>query len=207
MNLVSEEVVISRADGSFEILVKPEELLIFSAVNFEYKRKLIEAEDIEKGKIQIVLIPKVEKLEEVVVYQNITPEQLGIPAGKKKYTPAERRYRAGAKIEPTIFLIPVPVVVVPMDQVINHITGRAAMLKKELEVEKKEIAIKKMRDEFPVLYLQKRFKIDPENAEGFYYYLVEIPEFLIQQKAKNRLKMELIMSEHLSKFLELQSQE
>lgn len=194
MNLVTEEVTTTDADGKFKIRVKVDDLLIFSSVNFEYRRKLVDEDIIESGKLDLELIPKVEKLEEVVVYPDISPESLGIPAGKKKYTPAERRYKAGGEIDPTFFLFPVPVIVMPLDPIINAITGRRAILKKELEVERKELGIKKTKNLFSAEYIGKRFAVEAERVEGFYYYLIDIPDFLEALDSNNRDAMLFVMA-------------
>lgn len=73
---------------------------------------------------------------EVIEYKNINPVALGIvPANQKTYTPAERKLytatgggnRYGLSTS------------VSLDGIINGISGRTKMLKKEVQVEKERV--------------------------------------------------------------------
>ncbi|NMH27498.1 carboxypeptidase-like regulatory domain-containing protein [Flavobacterium silvaticum] len=207
MNLVTEQVTVSDDSGNFSIKVSEGELLIFSSVNYEYKRRIIEAEDLSAGKISITLVPKVEKLDEVVVYHDISPESLGIPAGKKKYTPAERKHNAATHFNPVFILFPVPFVAFSIDPIINAISGRSKLLTKELAVEKKELYIKKLGELFPDDYFVSRLKIQPEYIQGFKYYMIYNPEFLKALDGGNKAQMEFIMAADSAVFNELVSNE
>lgn len=206
MNLVTEQVVASDGAGRFSLPANEGDLLIFSSVNYEYKRRLIEAEDLALGEISISLIPKVTKLEEVVVYPDIMPEDLGIPAGKIKHTPAERAWAAGGEFEPTIFLIPVPVIIIPVDPIINAITGRRSMLRKELAVEKKELYLEKVRQRFPAEYVGRRYQIAPDRVEGFYFFLIEEADFVTALEENNRTRMQFVMAQQSLVYNKLSKQ-
>ena len=67
VNIVSEKSTITNANGEFSILTKAEDMLVFVSKDYEYKRLLIEKEDIKKPLIIISLTRKPEELKEVVV--------------------------------------------------------------------------------------------------------------------------------------------
>ena len=93
INLVNEKTAISDGDGEFSILAKADDLLVFSSVNLEYYRRIIEAEDLKPQVLTIKMTAKITELEEVIVnkHPEINAVSLGIsPKGIKHYTPAER---------------------------------------------------------------------------------------------------------------------
>lgn len=176
VNLVNEKSAVSNAKGEFHILAKPEDMLIFSAMTFEYKRRIIQQEDMRSSVLIISLEPKPNQLEEVVItkYANINSVQLGIIKKPiKELTPAQRRLvsaRSGL-----------------ITGLINSINGTTASLKKGLEVEGKELIIDKFADDyFEPSYFTEVLKIDPEKVKAFQYYCVEDARFMKAVKSNNK---------------------
>lgn len=176
VNLVNEKSAVSNAKGEFYILAKPEDMLVFSAMNFEYKRRIIQEEDLRSSLLVISLEPKPNQLEEVVItkYAQINSVQLGIIKKPiKELTPAERRLvsaRSGL-----------------ITGLINSINGTTASLKKGLEVEGKELIIDKFADDyFELSYFTEVLKIDPEKVKAFQYYCVEDTRFMKAVKSNNK---------------------
>lgn len=190
MNLVTEKTAVSNGFGEFQIEAKEGDLIIFPTNKYEYKRKLIEAEDIRKGSFVVVLIPKPEELEEVIVYKNINPEDLGlVPKGQKQYTVAERRLFSAQSG--------------PVDIIVNALTGRTRFMKMNLEAEKKQRYIEKLGRVFAVRYFVEKLKIPEEYVEGFKFYAVEFKE--IQSSLKNNaiVQSELHLTQLAQAYLEL----
>lgn len=95
-NLVNEKSTTSAVDGKFAILAKPKDMLVFTSINYEYKRKFLENEDFNSNDLLIILTKKIEQLEEVTVFKSpkFDAFEMGIlekPA--KEYTVAERRLK------------------------------------------------------------------------------------------------------------------
>ena len=182
LNLVNNKFTISDADGVFYINAKYDDLLVITAVHLEIKRKLIEEEDLDSEMIVIKMIPKNTQLKEVKVneYANITAASIGIVSkNQKKYTPAERKlYTARSGI---------------IDPLINWMSGRTTMLKKEVEVEKKEILLVKLDGQFENQYYTNELKIPEEYIKGFHYYLIENDEFVKALLAKNKTLMKYLL--------------
>lgn len=196
VNLVNEKSAVSDANGEFYILAKAEDLLVLSAINFEYKRHIISAEDLKSNTIEITMIPKVGQLEEVVIteYKNINAVDLGIlskPA--KEYTPAERRVRTA-----TTGLL---------DPLANLISGRTKKLKDNVQIEKKVFLLEKLDYLYEDEYFTEKLKILSENIQGFKYFAVESPELAKAVKEKNKIKSDLILIQLAEKYLELRKDE
>ena len=62
VNLVNEKSTVTNEKGDFFILAKAEDVLVFSASHLEFKRKLIQEEDLKATIISINMIPKITEL-------------------------------------------------------------------------------------------------------------------------------------------------
>ena len=67
VNLVNEKSTTSDSNGDFFILAKAEDLLVFSSVNLEYHRKIIEDDDLKREVVIIKMTSKTTELKEVIV--------------------------------------------------------------------------------------------------------------------------------------------
>lgn len=192
INLVNEKSTVSDSNGEFYILAKAEELLVFSSVNLEYYRRIIEEEDLKPELLIIKMTAKITELKEVIVnkHPEINAVALGIsPKGIKKYTPAERKlYTATSG---------------PVDILLNMMSGRTAMLKKELEVEKKEYLLALFSTIFDDNYFIKILKIPTDYIKGFQYYCVEDKKFAEVLKSKNKTKIEFLIVPLAVKYNEI----
>jgi hypothetical protein len=187
VNLVNEKTTISDSQGVFYILAKVEDVLIFSSVNLDYYRKIIEIEDLKPDLLIIKMTPKVTELKEVIINKNpeINAVSLGIsPRGIIQFTPAERKLAtaSSSRLNPQ-----------GLDPLINSISGRTAMLKKELEAEKKWSSINQIDNMFKEEYFRKTLKIPAAYIKGFEYYIVENQRFTTVLKSKNKTQIEFAM--------------
>ena len=182
INLVNEKTAISDGNGEFFILAKAEDLLVFSSVNLEYYRRIIDDEDLKPEILTIKMTAKITELEEVIVnkHPEINAVSLGIsPKGIKQYTPAERRLYTASST--------------PIDALLNIMSGRTDMLKKELEVEKKERLLAYIGALFDDEYYRETLKIPANYIKGFQYYCVEEEEFAKSLRSKNKAMIKLLI--------------
>lgn len=189
INLVNEKNAVSDRNGDFYILAKAEDLLVFSSVNLEYYRRIIEEDDLKPDVLTIKMTAKITELKEVIVnkHPEINAVSLGIsPKGIKKYTPAERKLATASsmRLNPMGF-----------DPLINLLSGRTAMLKKELEVEKKERLLVYIGALFDDDYYIKTLKIPANYIKGFQYYCVEKEDFATSLRSKNKTKIKFSIIE------------
>lgn len=176
VNSSDGKATVSDKNGLFTLFTKEGDVLVFSAVNLETLQKKIKKQDLMLDVIQIQMTPKSNQLKEVIIneYPEINAVSLGIsPYGQKKYTAAERKlYTAtsGGGI----------------DGLLNKISGRTTMLKKELAVEKKEQLLAKIDVLFEDKYYTETLKIPAGYIKGFQYYCVEDTNFAASLISKNK---------------------
>ncbi|WP_240723443.1 hypothetical protein [Flavobacterium sp. GT3P67] len=174
-NVTTDKTAFSDVNGFFTIAVKESDVLVFTAVHLEGLRRKINKQDLLQEVITVRMLPKSIILNEVIVNEStITAESLGIiPYGQKKYTPAERKlYTAtsGGGI----------------DGLLNAISGRKAMLKKEIVIEKKEQLLARIEVLFEDKYYVETLKIPTDYIKGFQYYCIDDTGFANALRSKNK---------------------
>lgn len=202
INRNNENITVSKTDGTFEITAKTGDELVFSAVNLEPRRITLTQEDFQDFKIHLQLDVRVLDVVRVNQNNNISAVGLGIlqkPA--KHYTPAERRLKTAGDFKAYQLLL-IPLGGMPFDQVINAISGRTAMLKKEVEAEKKQFAITKLTTLYPDDYLIETFKIPSDYCNGFRYYLAEDVSLRGVLKSENKIELDFLVTQLAVKYKE-----
>ncbi|WP_243739276.1 carboxypeptidase-like regulatory domain-containing protein [Flavobacterium sp. 245] len=190
INNTTQVSTISDVNGMFSIAVKEGDVLVFSSVNLDPLKHRITVEDLNLDKIQIKMTAKEIELKEVVVNENpqITTENLGIvPHGQKTYTPAERKVYTATSTS--------------IDKILNKISGRTAMLKKEVIVEKKEMLFRKMEYLFEENYYTERLKIPVDDIKGFQLFCVDDAQFAVSLNTKNKTMSMFLITDLARKYL------
>ncbi len=177
VNLGTEKSTLVADNGDFSILAKLGDVLVFSSINFEIKQKKITLSDLKAIVLEIKMIPKMILLEEVVInqYTGINAVSLGIISKTQtQLSPAERRLASSGGIT-------------------NLLSGRTAMLKKELVVEKKEQSLNKMKFLFEDTYYTNTLKIPVDYIKGFQYYCADDIAFSSSLKGKNKAMTQFLI--------------
>lgn len=205
INLRSDSTTTTDQKGNFSIFVKEGDTLQFSGLQIITKTVAIDENIIAKKLYVVNLEAKVIPLEEVEIknYPNINAVSLGIlqkPA--KTYTPAERRLKTASDFDPTVSMGLMAGGAVGLDPILNAISGRTAMLKKELKIEKKEYLLKKIEYMFDETYFIENLKIPKDYLRGFWYYAVEDPKLEQALNTKNKIMVRFIFSDLATKYLE-----
>lgn len=187
INKQTEQLSITERGGYFSIMAKEGDSLMFSSIQFEGKNVGVAAADFEQELFFVKLETMVHQLNEVTIvkYDHINAVAMGIiskPA--KKYTPAERKLRTAGDFK-TKDLIGIVAGGMEADPILNALSGRTAMLKKEVEVEKKEFMISMLEDMFDEKYVIEKLKIPLLYVKGFRYYVVENDKFVNILKTAN----------------------
>lgn len=196
-NVNTGEAVLTAKGGYFGIDAQLNDTLMFSGALFMGYRRALDDVDFNR---EIILIPLEEnelmsQLDEILITK-ITSESLGIvPVGIRKYTPAERRlYTANSGGG-----------LIPIDMIVNAISGRTKMLKKALLYEKQEFRKEKLLNYFTVERLYEDFSIPEKYGTGFLYYSVSNEDVirLLNDKTVTKTRLEQKLGELALEFLEL----
>lgn len=176
VNLTTERATSSDKNGLFFLFAKEGDIIVLSAVNLVTLRRRVEKQDLLSTSVEIQMTAESIALKEVVINGStqISAENLGIiPLGQKKYTPAERKlYTAisGGGI----------------DGLLNAISGRKAMLKKEIATEYKEQMLIRLDNIFSTEYYTETLSIPQEYIRGFQYYCVEDRDLVASLNSRNK---------------------
>jgi hypothetical protein len=192
INNNTQVTAVSDVNGLFSIVVKEGDVLVFSSVNLEPFKRRITVEDLASNLLLIKMSAKEIELKEVIVNENahITAENLGIiPHGQKKYTPAERKVYTATSTS--------------VDKILNSISGRTTMLKKEAKIEKKEVLFRKLEYLFEENYYTDRLKIPLEHIKGFQLYCVDSPEFAVSLNTKNKTMSMFLITGLAQEYLKI----
>jgi hypothetical protein len=202
-NLRSETLTTSNENGNYTMFVKVGDTLQFKSLQIETAKIVISENDLAKSLLVTNLVPKTISLAEVEIkdYSHINAVSLGIlekPA--KKYTPAERRLRTAEEFHWYSPLL-IPFGGMSVDGILNAISGRTTMLRKELEIERKEKMMVKIENQFKQDYFTENLKIPTENVKGFLYYIVDDAKLLTHINEKNEGMAKFRMSELATDYL------
>ncbi|AXB56604.1 hypothetical protein [Flavobacterium fluviale] len=206
INAQTEETVSTSDSGSFSILAKADDVLVFSSISFKEKRIMLKPEDFSNLNFTVNLNMVMYQLQEVVVkrYDNINAERLGIiPEGQKKYTAAERKLQTATALNATANGGGMAGGSISADPLLNFFSGRTAMLKKEAAVEKKEFFMKLLENMFSLDHFINRLKIPEEYVKGFEYYAVDNEKFTVILNSKNKTSTEFLLGELATKYKEI----
>ncbi|WET04455.1 carboxypeptidase-like regulatory domain-containing protein [Flavobacterium sp. YJ01] len=206
INAQTEETVTTDTSGSFSILAKPDDVLVFSSISYKEKRVLLKSEDFSNLNFAVKLNMVMYQLQEVVIkkYDNISAESLGvIPYGQKKYTEAERKLHTATALNATANGGGMVGGSISADPLLNFFSGRTAMLKKEVAVEKKEFLMRLLENMFSLEHFIDRLKIPAEYVKGFEYYAIENDKFTVILNSKNKTSTEFLLGELAVKYKEM----
>lgn len=184
--------------GYFAIRVAIGDTLQFSAIHLIATKHIIEKDDFGENLLFVEMKSKLNELEEVTIvqYKNINAVSLGIiPKNQKTYTPAERKLKAASEMSIGT--------IISIDPLLNWISGRTRMLKKEVQIEKNEFLIDATSDYYQKEYFTDVLKIPEDYVDGFLFYIVENSRFVMAMKDKNKTMATFILSELAVEYLKV----
>lgn len=207
LNLNKKVGVATDERGYFSIRVTIGDTLQFSAIHLIGTKHIIKKDDFGENLLFVEMKSKLNELDEVTIvqYKNINAVALGIiPKNQKTYTPAERKLKTASDLDGQYGTN----TKIGLDPLLNWISGRTRMLKKEVEVEKKEFLIDETSAYYQKEYFINVLKIPEDYIDGFLFYIVENERFVKAMKDKNKTMATFILSELAVEYLkvsELQS--
>ena len=196
INLKTEKSAMTEKEGFFSIAAIPGDTLLFSAIQLKEVRIVLKQEDFQNEPFLVKMESNITQLREVIVkrYDNINAVSMGISSsGMLHRTQAERKlYTAKSTAG---------------DALLNLMSGRTAMLKKEIVVEGKLSFMNQIDNMFNEDYFRNTLKIPLEYIKGFQYYIVENERFTTILKSKNKTQIEFAMVSLAEKYNEILSGE
>ncbi|OEK09058.1 hypothetical protein A8C32_14310 [Flavivirga aquatica] len=204
INKTSQVFTITDSKGSFIITAKINDTLTFSSIQYKLKEVIISKDIILSKALFVKLEEQINELEEVVVGRVLTGSlssditnvegkapinffDVGIPGYTgKPATQGERRLHeatTGGGI-------------VPLNPILNAISGRTKMLKKRIQLEVNDELLQKIKaslseDFFSMNSLDESLYID------FFYFCQEDPNFNKRCKGKNDIEILEFLKEKL----------
>lgn len=194
VNLKTEKSTLTERGGYFSINASVGDTIMFTAVQFKSVKIALKEEDFNKELLFVKMETFIRVLDEVKIneYKDINAVSLGIISSKTKhYTPAERKLKTASNSDAQIGTN----TSIGLDPILNWMSGRTTMLKKEVEVEKKEVMLTKIQNLYEAEYFVETLKIPEDFVKGFQYYIVEDAKFVEALKAKNKTMATFIMNE------------
>lgn len=205
INKTAQKFTITNRFGEFTIPVNVNDTLSFSSVQHEAKAIVVSKAIYTSKTVTMLLVEKINKLNLVTVGKVLTGDlnsdignvegsapinfyDLGIPGYTGKLaTQSERRLFTAGEFKPTM-LLGLLAGSMPLDPVINSISGRTKMLKKRVEHERNEALITKIREKFS----ESLFNINPLDEAyrtDFFYFCEMDDNFLETCTAKPDLEV------------------
>ncbi|TDD93983.1 peptidase associated/transthyretin-like domain-containing protein [Flavobacterium cellulosilyticum] len=206
INLKTEKSTVTDKEGFFVMEAIPGDTLIFSAIHLKELRIELTPNNFQKELFDVKMELRINQLNEVLInrYDYINAVSLGIsPSGIKHLTQAERHLKTATGLNATASAGSMAGGSVSLDPLLNLISGRTAMLKKELEVEKKLSYMQLIDNMFDETYFRKNLKIPADYIKGFKYYMVDNQRFTNVLKTKNKITIDFLMGELSIKYIEI----
>lgn len=198
VNTTTEAYTTTTTGGYFEISARPGDSLMFSSPEFKGKQLILTADDFKLPLFFVRLDALIHELDEVIIdkYDNINAVSLGIlQAPAKSYTPAGRKLKTASS-----FSGEYGKTAVGLDPIFNALSGRTAMLRKEVEVEKKEFLIRRIEEWFDESYFRDQLKIPAEYVKGFMFYIAENNRFASALNSKNKTSASFLLAQMAVKY-------
>lgn len=196
INVTAREETKTNAVGDFTITAGVGDEIIVYNPDIMKRKFVLKEESFKSMPLVITVTKKAYELDEVVLdkYQGVDEVSLGlVPADQKRYTYAERHVYAA-----TTGLI---------GPLINAITGRTKMLKKDVETERKKGVLADIKYIYPEEELMENLDMPKEYVEGFYYYAAESNRMARAVATKNEGMVRLLLTELAEEYLKLQKQD
>ncbi len=191
VNISAQREVRSDSLGFFNLPVKAGDSIAVRDSKIIPKDFLLTENDMVQSPFIIETESTAYELEEVVIneYAHINSVSLGIiPHDIKLPTVAERRLKAGSSD--------------PLGSLINVLSGRNKMLKRDVETEKKIMALEKLDLLFEDSFFIDELKIAKDLVKSFKYYVIEdkkLREMLnLDEEGLVKFKLAALAKEYLN---------
>jgi hypothetical protein len=220
INETGKKFTVTDKNGRFQIPVKLNDVVRVSSIQYENKQVTITQEVLNALPLILNLEVKLTTLETVTVGKVLSGDlskdigsvegkapvnfyDVGIPGYTgKPLTQSERRLKQAGEFDPRM-LLAIPFGGMPLDPLLNSITGRTKMLKARVQHERQEQLITKIRENlsealFDIIPLEEIYRID-------FFYFCEMDENFYS-RCHNTIDLEVLefLKEKLIEYKENQ---
>lgn len=192
-NINTNKSVRTDKGGYFSIEASPNDTLICTAAHLIGREKVLTYADMNKSLVFVPMEYYENVMDELVIDRRVTTESLGL-GGARKYTPAERRLHTATSSGGGI---------IPVDALVNAISGRTKMLKKALELERENMLVQEILSRFSEDYYSNRLNIPLRYHQAFGYFMAQDPLVLTSYKNIEATELSLLYAEKAMEFLEI----
>jgi len=193
--------------GLFKIPARNGDRLTVYSEKTVVREFYIDANAFKNPPYELAVDPQSYEIEEVVVTQGLSPAAFGLPENQKRYTVAERRLKTAGEFKPSLLFFLGGGISFPLDPIINAITGRTKMLKKELATERRQMAMEGITDIYNEEQIVSVLGIPSDKVQAFLFYIVEDPVLMQVMKEKNNERIKLELYVLAQRYLTLQQEE
>ncbi|WP_159021633.1 carboxypeptidase-like regulatory domain-containing protein [Formosa sp. L2A11] len=205
INKTSKRFTTTNAKGAFFIAAKLHDTIVFSAIQYTTQEIIIDASILTSKSMHVNLNEEVNQLREVIVGKILTgnlmldignatekPDinfyDVGIPGymGKRK-TQQERLLQEAGEFKPKM-LLGVIGGAIPINPIINGLTGRTKMLKEHVAMERSSDLITKIRQRLSLVFFSEH-PLDENNRMDFWYFCSKDSNFLTRCKGKRDVEI------------------
>ncbi|MGE5944470.1 MAG: carboxypeptidase-like regulatory domain-containing protein [Flavobacteriales bacterium] len=206
VNKTTYNYTITNANGEFKIMAKLHDTLQFSSMLHKTKYVVVDKNILSQKAIKIILEEQVNELNEVTVGNRLSGDLLkdinniegeppinfydvGIPGYTGKIaTQSERRLAQAGEFKP-IMLLGLLGGSLPIDPILNGISGRTKMLKSRVNVEERESLIQSIKGRLAKDFFASN-PLDEHLRMEFFYFCADDESFI--EKCKNENDFEIL---------------
>ncbi len=222
INKTAQKFTITSANGEFTIPVRLNDTISFSSVQHEPKDVVISQAILETKKITVVLVEQITTLNQITVGKVLSGDlakdigsvegkapinfyDVGIPGYKGKLaTQSERRLAEAGDFKPKM-LLGALTGGIPLNPILNGISGRTKMLKQRVKHERDDALIHKIKDNFSKVLFEIN-SLDEEFRMDFFYFCEMAPNFYEMCYGKSDLEILEFLKKKLSQYKRNQQQ-
>lgn|SRR5690554_218004 len=195
-NISSDQSTLTDKGGYFTIIAQPNDTLIFTAIHLVGREKILTYADMNKSLVFVPMEYYDNIMDELVIDRRITAEGLGLGGGRRM-TQAQRRLHTATSSGGSGLLV------LPVDALVNAITGRTKMLKKALELEQENLMVQDILNKFPENYYSEHLQIPLHYHQAFGYFMAQDPLILTSYKKGKSSELGILYAEKAVEFLEI----
>ena len=215
VNLTQKLGTVNAKSGEFSIDAKIGDEVMFSSVQYEPYQVTISKELLQQKNNTIFLFNLVNELDEVNISNidlsgDLTKDADNIETNAY-FNPADHGLPVNSKPKPTtaqrrIYTASTGSGIIPIDPIINTLSGRMAMLYRQRDYEKERNLMIKAYNSRPLDYFVTELKLPEEYVEDFLYYCTEFKLFRnLVVKKENNFKLSEFFEEKVIDYKNLKN--